>query len=342
MFTYDEALNFMLNRQSLGIKPGLSRIKKQLDAISNPQDDIKIIHIAGTNGKGTVAHTIAKALQDNGLKIGLFTSPWIIDYREQIQINGQPISKEEFTTFVSNVFCDLHFGEDLTEFELLVFMMYVHFYKEKVDYAVIECGMGGLEDATNVEKKNISVLTSISLDHTDFLGSTIEEITKQKEGIIRPNCPCFRYESTGNIDRDNLNLAKKVVAYLGYDDDIELVKPIARQQRINGILFDGGHNLEAGKALEPIINNEVAVIGMMRDKDVYGYMSLVAPKCKKIICVTPNNPRAIKADELANIAKGFCKDVQVIEDTSLAIKQDNITLVCGSFYMIREIINSIL
>lgn len=339
MLTYDEALNFILNRQSLGIKPGLSRIKKALKLVDNPQDKIKIIHIAGTNGKGTVAYTIAKALQDNGLKIGLFTSPWVMDYREQIQINGVPIDKDSFTEAVSNVFCDLHIGEDLTEFELLVYMMYLYFCNEKVDYAVVECGMGGLGDATNVEKNNIAVLTSISIDHTNFLADTIEAITKEKEGIIRD--VCFRYEDTGDFNADNLTLAKKVINYLGYNDNIELVKPIARQQIIGNIHIDGGHNEEAGKALAPIINEEVAVIGMMKDKDINAYLSYVAPKCKKIICTNVNNPRAISSIELSNYAKAFCNDVKVIDDPRIAVQEKDVSLVCGSFYLIREIIDLI-
>lgn len=337
--TYDEALNFILKRQSLGIKPGLSRIKKELELLSNPQDDIKIIHIAGTNGKGTVASTIANALQNNGLKVGLFTSPWVTDYCEQIQINGKFIPKDSFAQIVS-MFCD---NENLTEFELLVCAMYMYFSSEKVDYAVVECGMGGKGDATNVESENVcSVLTSISMDHTAFLGDTLEQIIEEKEGIIRPNSPCLRYEDTGDFNADNLNLAKRVIKYLGFDDDIEIVKPVARQQRVGDILLDGGHNLDAGKVLAPTINNEVAVIGMMRDKDIDGYLSFVASKCKRIICTNVDNKRAISADELSIYAKKYCDDVEVVSDPHIAIKQNNVSLICGSFYLIREIISDIL
>lgn len=334
---YNEALNFILNKQSLGIMPGLLRIKKLLDEIGNPQDDLKIIHIAGTNGKGTVANTIAKALQDNSLRVGLFTSPWIYDYREQIQINGEYISKERFADYVTSFS-----NADSTEFELVTAIMYKYFADEKVDYAVVECGMGGLGDATNVEKKNVcSVLTSISLDHTDFLGSTIEEITKEKEGIIRPNSPCFRYADTGDFNKDNLKLSNSVLNYLGYEAVDNCVKPIARQQRIGNILVDGGHNLDAGRVLAPIINNEIAVIGMMRDKDIDGYLSYVAPKCKRIICTNVDNKRAISANKLAEYASKYCSDVVVIDNPKTAVKQQGVSLICGSFYLIREIINII-
>ncbi|MGN0532221.1 MAG: bifunctional folylpolyglutamate synthase/dihydrofolate synthase [Eubacterium sp.] len=339
MLNYDEALNFILDRQSLGIKPGLSRIKKALKTIGNPQDEIKIIHIAGTNGKGTVANTIAKGLQDNGLRVGLFISPWVTDYRQQIQINGQFISKDDFAQCVSEVFFDRNIGDDLTEFESLTVLMYYAFAVKKVDYAVVECGMGGLGDATNVEKDNVcSVLTSISLDHTDFLGSTVEEILREKEGIIRENSPCFRYEDTGDFNVDNLNLANRVLNYLGYAPT-ELCKPIACQQRMGNILVDGGHNAQAGRSLATVINREIAVIGMMGDKDIDGYLSYVAPKCKKIICTTVGNKRAISATELSVYAKAYCDDVSVIHNPEEAVRQPGVSLVCGSFYLIREIID---
>lgn len=337
---YSEALNIIQKKQSLGIKPGLSRIETFLNSIDNPQDKIRIIHIAGTNGKGTVANTIASALMKNGYRVGLFTSPYIIDYREQIQINNEYIAKDRLADYVEK-----YHDNDLTEFELLTAIMYKYFCDENVDFAIVECGMGGRGDATNVEKRNIAVLCSISLDHTNFLGNTVEEITKEKEGIIKPDCPCFRYESTGDFNKDNLTLAKKVIKHLGLNDDIELVRPLARQQKIGNVLVDGGHNVEAGKALEPMLNNEVALIGMMADKNVDGYLDLVARKCKMIITTTPNNPRSMNSNELKTIAEKYCDNVISVENPLDAIgyaKKNGLTLVCGSFYLIREIIKELL
>lgn len=337
---YSEALNIIQKKQSLGIKPGLSRIETFLNSIDNPQDKIKIIHIAGTNGKGTVANTIASALMKNGYRVGLFTSPYIIDYREQIQINNEYIAKDRLADYVEK-----YHDNDLTEFELLTAIMYKYFCDENVDFAIVECGMGGRGDATNVEKRNIAVLCSISLDHTNFLGNTVEEITKEKEGIIKPDCPCFRYENTGDFNKDNLTLAKKVIKHLGLNDDIELVRPLARQQKIGNVLVDGGHNVEAGKALEPMLNNEVALIGMMADKNVDGYLDLVARKCKMIITTTPNNPRSMNSNELKTIAEKYCDNVVSVENPLDAIdyaKKNGLTLVCGSFYLIREIIKELL
>ncbi len=347
--TYDGALQYLINKQSLGIKLGLKRMLDALEVMGNPQNGYKTVHVAGTNGKGTVAATIAKALQESGYKVGLFTSPWVTDYREQIQINGAPITEEQLIGGVTVL--DLLKAE-CTEFEALALIAYEIFMAEKVDYAVIECGMGGRGDATNVEKNNLSVITSISLDHTDFLGDTIDEIAEEKSGILRKNCTCVLYNDnlkshfekkckrliTGNI-KSNLDLVNAALKELNVPEASELIKLPARQERINGVLLDGGHNVAAAEMLAPLLYGEVAVIGMMRDKDVEGYLSLIAPKCKIIIATSPDNPRSMSAFELASRAKKYCKDVEIIESPALAVKEKGVTLVCGSFYLAREVRN---
>ena len=348
--TYEQAIEYLKNKQSLGIKPGLERIKATLEVLGNPQDCYKIIHVAGTNGKGTVSATIAKALQEAGFNVGLFTSPWVVNEREQIQVNGEYISEESFWRSVRALQI---MDTDCTEFECITVMAYAYFKLQKVDYAVIECGMGGAGDATNVEKNNLSVITSISLDHTDFLGSSIEEIADEKSGILRKKGTCILYNDeldyifkdkcskliTGGL-RDNLSLVNAVLNELGVNPVNELVCLPARLERKKGILFDGGHNLAAAQFISEYINDEIAVIGMMRDKDVEGYLSCVAPKCNRIIAVNVNNPRSMSADELASIAKKYCNDVIICERAKTALKY-NPTLICGSFYMIREIYNLI-
>ena len=290
---YDESLNLILNKMSLGIMPGLARISALLDKMGNPQDSIKIIHIAGTNGKGTVAKTISDNLISAGYKTGLFTSPWITDYREQIQINSQPISKSDFARYVSE-----YKDNDCSEFEFLTAVMYKYFCDENVDYAVVECGMGGSGDATNVEKNNaLSVITSVSLDHTNFLGNTVEEISKEKSGILRKN-------SNSVVLCDNIY-----------------------------------RNIYNEK---PIIDNEVALIGMMRDKNIDGYFKIVAPKCKKIILTKPSNPRAADLPYLYSVASKYCDSVVCIDSPLAALQScKDISLICGSFYLAREVRNFI-
>ena len=345
--SYNDALKFITDKKSLGIMPGLDRIINLLNSYSNPQNDFKIIHVAGTNGKGTVAATIAKALEKNGFKTGLFTSPCVTDYREQIQINGEFISEAEFIKLAELVKSS---ALPCTEFEAVTFMAYKYFSDMKADYAVIECGMGGKGDSTNVEKENLSVITSISLDHTDFFGSSLSDIAEEKAGILRKNSDCIIYsDSLKDIfepkcknliispENTNLSLVNTVLNYLNIEPVSELVRLPARQELLNGVLFDGGHNVAAAKALAPLLDNENAVIAMLKDKDVEGYLSLVAPKCKKITVTQSNNARSMPAKELAKIAKKYCNEVCVIENPLEAVKQDGISLVCGSFYLMREV-----
>lgn len=358
---YEEALKFILNKQSLGIMPGLERINKMLNEMGNPQNKLKIIHVAGTNGKGTVAATICRALINQGYKTGLFSSPWVIDYREQIQINNSFISKSELAFYINK-----YKNNDCSEFEFLTAIMYKYFYDSGVDYAVVECGMGGMGDATNVENKNISVITSVAIDHTAFLGDTIEKIAIEKSGIIKENSVCILYpnhqcesvfenkcietssklikvEETGNYKLNNLNTVKAVLNVLSVNDDVSLVSLPARQEIISNIMLDGAHNIDGAKALaKNFLKNDItAVIGMMKDKDVDGYLSIIAPKCKKIVTTSPDNPRTISADELKLHAEKYCSEViaigNPIEALNYAMSDKNFSLVSGSFYLARDI-----
>lgn len=358
---YNEALNFILGKQSLGIMPGLTRIMNLLETIGNPQNEIKIIHIAGTNGKGTVAKTINNALIDSGHKVGLFSSPWIDDYREQIQINNEFISEEDFAFYV-----DKYKDNDCTEFEFLTAIMYKYFADNKVDYAVVECGMGGKGDSTNVEQSNISVITSISLDHTAFLGDTVEQIAEEKSGIIRKNSTCVLYPNSnvehifdckckklvkvkehGDFKKNNLATANAVLKILGVPTVEQCAELPARQEYVGSVMLDGAHNKNGAQALEPYLPNGkvTAVIGMMKDKDVDGYLSIIAPHLNKIITTTSGNPRSMPAEELKHLAQKYCKDVVAVDSSNEAValaKQDeNFKLVCGSFYLAREVRNLI-
>lgn len=353
-----KASNIIKQKRQLGIKPGLDRVKRALKYAGDPQNKIKIIHIAGTNGKGTAAFTIADYLMKSGLKAGMFTSPWVVDYTEQIQINGNFIDKSVLADYV----CRFE-KFDLTEFELLSVIMYQYFYEANVDWAVVECGMGGLNDATNTEDTNLSVLTAISIDHTKFLGSSIEDIAYQKAGIIKPNSCCVLYPNAlcekviesvcynrgsklikvsdhQNVVENTLETAAQALSIALNKDCTDLAALVtgpARQEKIGGIILDGGHNPQAAAFLKEHINNEIAVIGMMADKDVGKYMSIVAPKCKKIITTTPSNPRAMPALQLKSIAKKYCDDVISVDDPAHAVALPGVTLVCGSFFLAADV-----
>lgn len=188
---YEEIKKLLQSQAKFYINPGLDRISALLNLINNPQDKINIIHIAGTNGKGSVSAILANILKCAGYKTGLYTSPHLVEYTERIKINNEDISPDEFSQYL-NAICTLadKHNIDMTEFELLSAAAYKYFYDKKTDIAVIETGLGGRLDATNVVKQPVfSVITSISPDHTDRLGNTIEEISLEKAGIIKNNIP---------------------------------------------------------------------------------------------------------------------------------------------------------
>lgn len=192
--TYEEALQYLEDASSFGIVPGLTRITALLEALGNPEKDYKIIHVAGTNGKGSVTTYISYALFTSGLRVGRFTSPHLESYTERIQINDGEITKEAFGDLMSRVKAGVESilakgCEAPTQFEMLTAAAFLFFKDQGVDYAVVEVGLGGLLDSTNVVNPVVSVITNVSLDHQAYCGDTVEEIAKHKAGIIKDNIP---------------------------------------------------------------------------------------------------------------------------------------------------------
>ena len=169
-------------------KPNLDNTIRLCEALGNPHTKFKSIHIAGTNGKGSCSHMMAAVLQEHGHKTGLYTSPHIADFRERIRINGEVISKEWVVSFIDKIKSYLEEWQP-SFFEVTVAMAFSYFAEQEVDIAVVEVGLGGLLDSTNVITPELSVITNISLDHTNLLGNTLQEIATQKAGIIKPGVP---------------------------------------------------------------------------------------------------------------------------------------------------------
>ena len=193
--SYSETLAYLYSRLPMFSKIGNSAIKKDLtntlklcEFLGNPQDQFKSIHIAGTNGKGSTSNMLAAILQTSGYKTGLYTSPHLLDFRERIRINGEMIPEEKVVEFVKQ---NKAFIEDLKPsfFEVTVAMAFLHFAEQNVDIAVIETGLGGRLDSTNVICPILSIITNISLDHTYILGNTLEAIAYEKAGIIKKDTP---------------------------------------------------------------------------------------------------------------------------------------------------------
>jgi dihydrofolate synthase/folylpolyglutamate synthase len=192
---YSETLHFLYNRLPLFSRIGAAALKKDLHNtealcayLHHPEQQFKSIHIAGTNGKGSVSHMLAAVLQQAGYKTGLYTSPHLHDFRERIRINGQLIPKETVVQFVADIMPQIDRLEP-SFFELTVAMAFQYFAQEKVDIAVIETGLGGRLDSTNVIIPEVSVITNIGLDHMDLLGATLPQIAWEKAGIIKQEVP---------------------------------------------------------------------------------------------------------------------------------------------------------
>jgi dihydrofolate synthase/folylpolyglutamate synthase len=199
---YQETINWMFNQLPMYQLQGASAYKKDLtnahllsNHLGNPEKNLKCIHVAGTNGKGSTSHMLASILAEAGYKVGLYTSPHLKDYRERIKINGIEISEHFVCDFINTnkVFFE---ANDMSFFEMTVGLAFDYFTKEKVDIAIIEVGMGGRLDATNIITPLISVITNIDFDHTQFLGNTLEAIAFEKAGIIKPGIPVVIGEFT--------------------------------------------------------------------------------------------------------------------------------------------------
>lgn len=189
--TYEEALGEINNRLVFGVKPGLERVTRLLELLGNPQEKLKCVHVAGTNGKGTTCTLIASALRESGLKTGLYISPYVLDFRERFQIDGEMIPKDELIAEVEQVapLADQvgQGGEPVTEFEFITALALDWFARKGCGAVVLEVGLGGRFDATNViPVPEAAVIMSISLDHTAILGDTVEQIAFEKAGIIKP------------------------------------------------------------------------------------------------------------------------------------------------------------
>lgn len=200
--TYKETTDYLFNSTPLFQNVGKDAYKEglqntlTLDAhFQSPHKHYKTIHFAGTNGKGSCSHTLASILQDAGYKVGLYTSPHLVDFRERIRVNGKMITEQAVINFVEenkNLFEEIH----PSFFEITTALAFKYFMKEKVDIAVIEVGLGGRLDCTNIINPEISIITNISFDHTQFLGNTLEKIATEKAGIIKNNVPVVIGETT--------------------------------------------------------------------------------------------------------------------------------------------------
>ncbi len=231
---YQETLDFMFSQLPMYHRIGAAAYKADIQptidmmaALGNPERKFKSIHVAGTNGKGSVSHFLASILQEAGYKVGLYTSPHLVDFRERIRINGEMIPQSAVVDFVDghrDMFDRLH----LSFFEMTVGLAFDYFAKEQVDIAVIEVGMGGRLDSTNVIVPELSIITNIGLDHTQFLGDTLEKIAGEKAGIIKEGVPVVIGETQPETAPVFLKTAADRHAPITFADQHYVVDDISR------------------------------------------------------------------------------------------------------------------
>lgn len=336
-----------------GDKTGLFPMQKIDELQGHLHQNFRSIHVAGTNGKGSVCHKISKALQIAGYKVGLYTSPHLFSFRERIQINGECISEEAILRLLPPIM-------DLTAasfFDYTTALAFAYFAETSVDYAVIETGIGGRHDSTNVISPVLSIITSIDYDHTHLLGSTLEEITYEKAGIIKPNIPYVLGNkvplleglrappsATPFYDEDNCLTAKLGLEILkippsAIEAGIKALPPCRFELFYDRFLLDVAHNPDAITKLIKALRHHFPqkkfhfIVGFSADKDAASCLRLLA-QVGHISCVSNPNPRLLRAEELGALARSLGIEVSIKKEMSLdKTEEDGLTVICGSFYL---------
>ena len=242
MITYTKALDYIYDLTKYGIKLGLKNINYLLYLLGEPHKKLKIIHIAGTNGKGSTCSLISSIFQSDGYKVGLYTSPHLVDFTERIEINHNPIDRKKVSDLLERIKPSIEkvantpsYGHP-TFFEVITSMAFLYFFEEQVDFLVLEVGLGGRLDATNVCEPLISVITHIDYDHMDKLGNSLEEIAREKGGIIKPEgivISSNQYEEAYNEIKKIADKKNSLIYSVGREIIYKIVK-----SDIKGVIFD--------------------------------------------------------------------------------------------------------
>ncbi|GAG74234.1 unnamed protein product [marine sediment metagenome] len=242
MATYAEALDYIYDLTKYGIKLGLKNINYLLYLLGEPHKKLKIIHVSGTNGKGSTCSLISSILQSDGYKVGLYTSPHLVDFTERIEINRTPIERKKVSELLERIKPSIKkvantpsYGHP-TFFEVITSMAFLYFFEEQVDFLVLEVGLGGRLDATNVCEPLISVITHIDYDHMDKLGNSLEEIAREKGGIIKPEgiiISSKQYDKAYKEIKKIVDEKNSLIYSTGSEISYEIVK-----SDINGVIFD--------------------------------------------------------------------------------------------------------
>ena len=291
--TYEEATDYLFHKTAnyesqgaSGYKPGLANMQALDEHFGHPHEHFRCIHVGGTNGKGSVSHSIAALLQVFGYKVGLYTSPHLVDFAERIRVNGQTIPHEYVAEFLEKE-KDIIEEVGATFFEAATAMAFKYFKESNVDIAVVEVGLGGRLDSTNIITPVLSVITNISLDHTQLLGGSVEQIAMEKGGIIKPGVPVVVGEATPETRMVFDAMAQEAKATVCYaEDEAEIVSgtPVA-----DGMLYQAKHLGEFKGELRGKcqVKNTNTIVSAMHQLVNLGYIS---------DCIDPENKQKIQKE----------------------------------------------
>ncbi|WP_342347105.1 folylpolyglutamate synthase/dihydrofolate synthase family protein [uncultured Nitrospira sp.] len=420
MATYPETLDFLFSLHRFGIKLGLEAITDILDRLDNPQHGYATLHVAGTNGKGSSSAMVAAILQACGYRVGLYTSPHLIDFRERIRVQGADISEEAVCGLIAQIRRRANSLTALTFFEFTTALAFLHFRNEQVDIAVVEVGMGGRFDATNVLNPIGVLITGIGFDHEAYLGDSLQMIAQEKAGIIKQKgpivlgpmpeditqifetralkwlAPCFRmgqefsfletsattftYQGlewtipeiqTNLLGRHQMVNATNALAVLeAAVDDIFPVSQTAIRIGLQGVkwrgrlevvnqnpllIVDGAHNLAGAHVLFDFLHSQIhdgagrkliLVVGMMRDKNLQGFLRVLLPLVDHLILTQPRMERAASVEELQHAVNREDLVPCLLADSWEAVCQakemanpSDVICVTGSLFLVGEVLN---
>lgn len=414
--TCEKALEYINSTEWFGSKLGLERIIELMSRLGNPQDHLKFVHIAGTNGKGSCSAMLASVLKSAGYKTGLYTSPYIYRFNERMQINGKEIDNDILAELISEIqpIAD-RMEEHPLVFEMVTAAALLWFEREHCDIVVLEVGLGGRLDATNViSSPEAAVIMNIGLDHTQQLGKTVAEIAAEKGGIIKEKSSVILYQQNDEAENVIEDLCRKKNADL-YKADFSAIEPefdsldgqsftykgnsyaiplLGAHQRRNAataieavdvlrkkgwnidqtsleyglysvywparfellmddpyFVLDGGHNPQcAGTVVQNLADyfpgtKHIMLVGVLADKDYETLFSVLNLASDEFICITPDSPRALPAEKLAEFLQRFGKPVSVCDNIEDAVflaidkarEEEGVVCAVGSLYMAGKI-----
>lgn len=416
--TYEEALQYFDQTDLRGSYLGLEEISKVLDRLGNPEKQLKFVHVAGTNGKGSTATLLESCLRKAGYRVGLYTSPHLVRYNERFKVNGEEISDELLASATERVKAVVDTLEKApTQFELMTCIGFCCFLEAGCDIVVLEVGLGGRADTTNViPVPEAAVITRIGLEHTEILGDTLEKITAEKAGIVKAGGTVILGDPTREVFGVTEEICRRQGAELILSDPAE-AKPLTRSvegqkfswkqypeislsllgkhQLQNGctalatlealrgkgwnipeeavlegfrtavwpgrfecvstqptVIIDGGHNQQCAEAIADALKEYFPgkkctfLIGVMADKNFKGIFDALLPLAEKILAVTPDSPRALKAPRLCEKLGeeyGYFNAIpyETLDDALKALMQgataEDLICICGSLYMVGDV-----